>query len=420
MELYVLIFSGATLFISFMVLLISLFKKSGKSDNTGIVDEIRKSKNESEISLQNIIKNQIELISSTQKAGFDTQSKNISESLTQINEKFHSFSLQNEQKLEQIRTTLQNRIEALTEENSKKLDEMRNTVDEKLQKTLEERITHSFSLVNERLEQVYKSLGEMQNIASDVGDLKHVLQNVKSRGILGEIQLSAILEDILTPDQYEENFATKKGSANRVEFAIKLPGGGDGCIYLPVDSKFPLDAYQKLVDAADAADLNEIEVSKKEMISRIKTFAKSISEKYIDTPNTTDFAVMFLPFEGLYAEVIRLGLMEYLQTEYRVIIAGPTTMAALLNSLRMGFKTLAIQKHSGEVWQVLGEVKREFEKFGKVLENTQNKLNQANDELENLVGVRTRSIQKKLNSVTVLNELQKPFEISAEAESTED
>lgn len=257
----------------------------------------------------------------------------------------------------------------------------------------------SFSLVNERLEQVYKGLGEMQTLAVGVGDLKKVLSNVKTRGILGEIQLGAILSEILSKEQYEENIATKKGSKNVVEFAIKLPSDGAGTVYLPVDSKFPGDTYSALRDAIESCDKQRIESAQKALVQRIKGEAKDIHDKYIDPPNTTEFAIMFLPFEGLYSEVVNMGLVEVLQREYKVNIAGPSTMAALLNSLQMGFKTLAVQKRSAEVWKILGGVKTEFDKFNDVLVMTQQRLDQANKELDKLVGVRTRQIQRQLKDV---------------------
>ncbi len=334
----------------------------------------------------------------------DTLQKTVNDTLCQIEARLKTNAVENEQKLEQIRSTMEKRIASMQEENSKKLEEMRATVDEKLQKTLEDRISKSFQLVSERLEQVYKGLGEMQTLANGVGDLKKVLSNVKTRGILGEIQLGAILEQMLSPEQYEENIATKKGSSERVEFAIKLPGDEDGVVYLPVDAKFPADTYTKLVDAYDAGNPEEIDQAVKMLERAIKSFAKSIHDKYIEPPQTTDFGIMFLPFEGLYAEVVRRGMVETLQRDYKINIAGPTTMAALLNSLQMGFKTLAIQKHSSEVWNILGAVKTEFDKFGKVLKNTQQRISQANAELDELIGVRTRKIQSKLRNVTSLSD----------------
>lgn len=294
--------------------------------------------------------------------------------------------------------------DAMREENRRALDEIRGTVDEKLQKTLEERINRSFAVVSERLEQVYKGLGEMQQLASGVGDLKKVLSNVKTRGILGEIQLGAILEEILAPEQYETNVVTRKNSAKPVEYAIKLPGADGETVYLPIDSKFPADTYEALRTAYESGDPIMIAAQKKQLEQSIKLFAKDIRDKYLDPPATTEFGVMFLPFEGLYAEVVNLGLIEVLARDYKVSIAGPTTMAALLNSLQMGFRTLAIQKRSSEVWKVLGAVRTEFDRFGDVLEATQKRLEQTSTELDRLVGVRTRQIRAKLRSVTSLSE----------------
>lgn len=322
-----------------------------------------------------------------------------------LDERFKTLSLQTELKLDAVRRTMETRLSSLQEDNAKKLDQMRETVDEKLQKTLEDKLSKSFGLVNERLEQVYKGLGEMQNLAVGVGDLKKVLSNVKTRGILGEIQLGAILKEILTPDQYDENVATRKGASERVEFAVKLPAGEQGeFIYLPIDAKFPGDCYADLMDAYDSGDAARVEAAGKALESRIRSEAKDIRDKYIHVPDTTEFGILFLPVEGLYAEVVRRGMVERLQSDYKVNIAGPTTMAALLNSLQMGFRTLAIQKRSSEVWDILGGVKSEFETFGKALAQTQNRLHQASDELENLVGVRTRQIQRRLRGVTTLQD----------------
>ena len=294
------------------------------------------------------------------------------------------------------------RFSQMAQENNRQLEEMRKTVDEKLQKTLDERITQSFKLVNDRLEQVYKGLGEMQNLAVGVGDLKKVLSNVKTRGILGEVQLGAILEQILAPEQYAENVITKSTGADRVEFAVKLPGDDERTVWLPIDAKFPADSYSRLVDAYELGDAAAIEEAAKNLERVIKSEAKDIHTKYIEPPYTTDFGIMFLPFEGLYAEVVRRGLLDVLQREYKVNIAGPTTMAALLNSLQMGFKTLAIQKHSGEVWEVLGAVKTEFANFSKALGNARNRIRMADEELEKLIGTRTRAIERKLRGVESL------------------
>ncbi len=316
-----------------------------------------------------------------------------------LGDAFANHMMHSNQMLENMRNTMETRLKALTEENEKKLEEMRQTVDQKLQKTLNERLNQSFSLVSERLEQVYKGLGEMQTLAVGVGDLKKVLSGVKTRGILGETQLAAILEELLTKDQYYENHAPRPKGSERVEFCIKLPGSEGGHVLLPIDAKFPADTYMKLVEAYEQADPNLISAAQKNLETTIKGFARDIRTKYIEPPYTTDFAVMFLPTEGLFAEVVRCGIAGRLQSEYRVIPAGPTTMAALLSSLQMGFRTLQIQKRSSEVWQVLASVKNEFETFGKALDQTQTRLRQAQDELENLVGVRTRQIQRKLKGV---------------------
>lgn len=347
----------------------------------------RKNNNTAENELRQILLNQQSF----------AQSQN--DRAVQLEQRLHSFSSDNVQSLENIRRSVDEKLESIRRENLRQLDEMRQTVDEKLQKTLEDKMNKSFSLVNERLEQVYKGLGEMQTLAVGVGDLKKVLSNVKTRGILGEIQLGAILSEILSKEQYEENIATKKGSKNVVEFAIKLPSDGDSIVYLPIDSKFPGDTYSALRDAVESGDKQSIELAQKALVQRIKSEAKDIHDKYIDPPNTTEFAIMFLPFEGLYSEVVNMGLVEVLQREYKVNIAGPSTMAALLNSLQMGFKTLAVQKRSAEVWKILGGVKTEFDKFNDVLVMTQQRLDQANKELDKLVGVRTRQIQRQLKDV---------------------
>ncbi|MEA4971113.1 MAG: DNA recombination protein RmuC [Candidatus Pelethousia sp.] len=333
----------------------------------------------------------------------------------QMENRLKTSALENEQKLENIRATMEQRLGALQADNNKRLDEMRLVVDEKLQKTLDERMTQSFKLVNERLEQVYKGLGEMQGLAVGVGDLKKVLSNVKTRGILGEIQLEAILTEILTPEQYEKNALTSPRGRERVEFAIRLPGDGEGHVLLPIDSKFPMDAYAELMDAYDGGDPVRVKAGQETLKARIRGFAKDIRDKYIDPPHTTEFGIMFLPTEGLYAEAVRLGLIERLQAEYRVNLAGPSTMAALLNSLQMGFRSVAIQRRSGEVWKVLSAVKTEFERFHEVLTRTQKQLTRANNELDTLIGVRTRRIQSSLKSVTALPASDVPLYLPEEA-----
>lgn len=397
-EILLIILCTSVLIIS-IISIIVILKKSNKGTQAS-TDEIT-----------NIVRNEIGSQMSTQRQELSTQiqstvknmgdmiSGNQTEKMSQLEERIKTFSLENEQKLENIRLSVEKRLEYLQNDNNRQLEKMRETVDEKLQKTLEEKMNKSFSLVNERLEQVYKGLGEMQNLAVGVGDLKKVLSNVKTRGILGEIQLKSILSEILSPEQYEENIATKKGSKNVVEFAIKLPADDDSVVYLPIDSKFPGDTYANLRDAIEKGDKDEIESFVKVLVATIKSEAKDIHDKYIDPPNTTEFAIMFLPFEGLYSEVVNRGLVEVLQRDYKVNIAGPSTMAALLNSLQMGFKTLAVQKRSAEVWEVLGGVKQEFDKFNDVLVQTQQRLDQANKELDKLVGVRTRQIQRKLKNI---------------------
>lgn len=382
-------------------------------------DEMRQSRKETGDAVQTAVQGAAQSQNETQKqldARQDTRLRELREQLTAsqealqrsvmgqmqgLDERFGKFSLQNEQKLENVRRTMEERVGAMQAGNEKKLEEMRLTVDEKLQKTLNERLTQSFSLVNASLDKVQHGLGEMKTLANGVGDLKKVLSNVKTRGILGEIQLGAILQEVLAPEQYAANVATVPGSKNRVEFAVKLPGDGLGdVVWLPIDAKFPSDAYANLLDAYDAADPIAVAAMAKVLETRICGFAMDIRDKYISVPNTTEFGIMFLPVEGLYAEVVRLGILERLQNNYKVNIAGPTTMAALLNSLQMGFRTLSIQKRSSEVWKVLGEVKTEFGKFGKVLATAKVNLDRASRNLDDLVGTRTNQIQRRLRDVT--------------------
>ena len=330
----------------------------------------------------------------------DAINKNLTDSLARLEKQFDSIREQNTKTLDSIRETVGNKLTELQTDNAKQLDKMRETVDEKLQKTLDDRISQSFKMVNDRLGEVYQGLGEMKTLAGNVGDLKKVLSNVKTRGIMGELALGAIMQEMLTPDQYEENVVTKAGSKNRVEFAIKLPGADDGHVYLPIDSKFPADTYHNLVDAYETGDPEQIKAAYTALEQRIKGCAKDIHDKYIDPPNTTNFGIMFLPFEGLYSEVVRRGLVDELQRNYQISVAGPTTFAALLNSLRMGFRTLAIQKHSDEVWEVLGAVKTEFGKFSEALGRAQMRIRQTGEELDNLVGTRTNVINRRLRAVS--------------------
>ena len=347
-------------------------------------EEVRQSRKESNEATQQAVQNMSQVLLTAQTSAN-----------TAINEN-----------LESIRRAMVTQLSGIREENNRQLEQMRQTVDEKLQKTLNDRITQSFQLVNERLEQVYAGLGEMKTLAGGVGDLKKVLSNVKTRGILGEVQLGAILEQILSPEQYEANVKTRPGSTHYVEYAVKLPGTDEGTVWLPIDAKFPIDAYSQLLEAYELGDADAVKAAGSVLEQRIKAFARDIRDKYVAPPHTTDFGIMFLPIEGLYAEVVRRGLIETLQNEYHVNIAGPTTMAALLNSLQMGFRTLAIEKRSSEVWEILRSVRGEFDKFGEVLEASQRHLQQVSGDLDQLVGVRTRQIQNRLKNVEKLEDGQ--------------
>jgi len=342
-------------------------------------------------------------------------SENIKDLNELLRQKFGDFNKQqidiNNQATDNIKNvekTIEKNLKSIREDNTIQLNEMRKTVDEKLQTTLEKRLGESFKQVSDRLEQVHKGLGEMQNIATGVGDLKKVLSNVKTRGVLGEYQLENILEQILTPDQYAKNVATKKGSQANVEFALKLPGKeSDKEVWLPIDSKFPIEDYDKLLNAFDIGDKGDIESAQKVLIKKIESFAKDISEKYIDPPHTTDFGIMFLPVESLYAEVLRHpGLFEILQRKYKITVTGPTTLSALLNSLQMGFRTLAVQKRSSEVWDILKAVKFEFKEFSGVLTKVHKQLNTASGTLETLRTTRTNVMERKLKDVETFTVLE--------------
>ena len=322
--------------------------------------------------------------------------------LTMMETRLKNLEDSNAARLDGVRGALVQGLNTIRADNNQKLDEIRGTVEEKLQDTLQKRINESFRTVSTQLEQVYKGLGEMQNLAADVGSLKQVLSGVKTRGILGEVQLGAILEQILAPGQYAENVATVPGSANRVEFAIKMPGQ-NGNIWLPIDAKFPGDTYAHLQAALERGDAAAAAAMRKALQTVLRQEAKDIHDKYIEVPYTTSFGILFLPFEGLYAEVVSSGITEALQRDYQITVAGPSTMAALLNALQMGFRTLAIQKRSGEVWTILGAVKTEFEKFGAGLQQMQRHLNQTGSDLEELIGPRSRAITRKLESVQQLD-----------------
>ncbi len=358
-------------------------------------EEISKNRGEavdSSKQLREEVSNNIARMSTSQKEQLDSFSRQL-EALTKMND----------QRLERIRQTLEDQLKYLQEENSKKLEKMRETVDEKLQSTLEKRLGESFKMVSDRLEAVHKGLGEMQTLAMSVGDLKKVLVNVKTRGTLGEIQLENILQDILTADQYSKNVVTKEGSRENVEFAVRMPGrDGAGEVVLPIDSKFPKEDYERLLDAREKGDAAAAKAALDALTDRVKKQAKDIRDKYLNPPATTDFGIMFLPTEGLYAEVItRPGLFESLQREYRVMVTGPTTLAAILNSLQMGFRTLAIEKRTSEVWSLLGAVKNEFGNFGAVLAKTHKQLQTAANSIEEAER-KTRTIERKLKNVQEL------------------
>ncbi|MCC6817718.1 MAG: DNA recombination protein RmuC [Bacteroidia bacterium] len=410
-----------------LILLVLILLKSMKSDASIVIDATR---NLLQSELQN---NRNELASALKdnrnelSLGIDRLTLKLEEKLNLIAEGLNKNALENRSELslslKQFQDSFSQNVrdfnelqrqkfdamamkqDELVKSTELKLEKMRETVDEKLHKTLEERLGQSFKLVSERLEAVQKGLGEMQTLATGVGDLKKVLSNVKTRGVLGEIQLGNILEQIMAPEQYEANVKTKHGSNDIVEFAIKLPGKDEigSQVYLPIDAKFPQEDYVRLQQAFDTGNVAEIESSGKSLNQSIKKFAKDIHDKYIDPPNTTDFGILFLPIEGLYAEIVRQpDLVNTLMRDYKIIITGPTTLAAMLNSLQMGFRTLAIQKRSSEVWQILGAVKTEFGKFGEVLSKAQKKLNEANAEIDTLVGTRTKMMLSKLKQVEAL------------------
>lgn len=401
-ELLVYLFSG----LSLSLLGILFFGKGKRNADKELREELQalsKTLNENlaearKEASENLLR-QFQLVFDNQRSAVKDQNEALQQFGERVRQSLQDLSNVQREKLSE----LSRRQDELLKNTEQRLEKIRETVDEKLQKTLETRLGQSFDLVSTQLQAVQKGLGEMQSLASGVGDLKRVLTNVKSRGLLGEYQLQAILENILSPDQYVTNAAVT-GTRERVEFAIKMPGQAEE-IFLPIDSKFPQEAYLRLVDALEIADKGLVDQYRLELIKAVKKSAADIFNKYIHPPQTTDFALLFLPMESLYAEVLREpGLAQYLQQEYKVIVTGPTTLSAILNSLQMGFRTLAIQKRSSEVWQVLGAIKTEFGKFGILLERTQKKLNEANSELDKLVGVRTRIIQRKLKEVQELPE----------------
>ncbi len=382
-----------------------------KNENL-IKDEFQRNRDET----NKISKENREELSNSLNSFEKKSNENTKEFNELLRQKFGDFSTQqteiNKQTIDNIKAvndSIEKQLKAIREDNTKQLDEMRKTVDEKLQKTLNDRLSQSFETVNKQLKAVQEGLGEMKNLATDVGGLKKVLSNVKMRGGIGELQLEMLLEQILAPDQYSKNVATKKGSQANVEFAVKLPGKDEAnsTVWLPIDAKFPKDKYQVLIDSYEIGDVEKITIAQKDMETTIKKMAKEIRDKYIDPPNTTDFGIMYLPFEGIFAEVVRNSpLLELLMREYNIIVTGPTTLAAILNSLQMGFKTLAIQKRSSEVWQVLGAVKKEFGNFSGMMEKAQKNIQTGLNQLDDVMGKRTRAIQRKLKNVESLDEIQ--------------
>ena len=386
-----------------------------KFDET-LKDEFQRNRKES----GEVAKTNREELGDNLKGFSETNKENNKDLNNLIREKFSDFSKQQGD----IKETIEKNLKSIRDDNTQQLTKMRETVDEKLQTTLEKRLGESFKQVSERLELVHKGLGEMQNIATGVGDLKKVLSNVKTRGVLGEYQLENILEQLLTPDQYSKNVSTKKGSQAHVEFAVKLPGkDSDDEVWLPIDSKFPIENYNRLLDAYEAGEKDVVEAAQKVLLKTIETFAKDISEKYIDPPHTTDFGIMFLPVESLYAEVLRHpGLFEILQRKYRITVTGPTTLSALLNSLQMGFRTLAVQKRSSEVWKTLEAVKTEFNKFSDQLKKVDDQLGKASKSLYDLRNTRTNVMSKKLKDIATIDKVEASdiLELTSEGDKMEE
>lgn len=391
-----------------IVVLIKLKTNVSSGVEEAVREELRLGREESARAAKDLR----EEVSGGQKLSMDTMVRAIGEmgksqndQLNSIARRIQELTESNRTGIEKLRSTIDTQLKHLQESNEKKLDQMRETVDEKLQSTLEKRLGQSFKLVSERLEAVQHGLGEMQNLATGVGDLKKVLTNVKARGTWGEVQLGALLEQILTPDQYDKNVRTRGDSQESVEYAIRLPGQDDepeSCVWMPIDSKFPQEDYLKLAEAADTADGDAVQKATAALLRSVHSSAKEIRDKYLNPPATTDFAIMFLPTEGLYAEVLRQpGQVEKIQQDYRIVVAGPTTLSAILSSLRIGFRTLAIEKRSSEVWKVLAAVKTEFGKFGHVLTTVKRQLNTASNTIEQ-TGVRTRAMKRKLRAVEEL------------------
>lgn len=394
---------GGLIFLAALQLALFLLNRNMKSNEPAVSDQIEKTFARIEKNFREDFYINREESRKAAKESREELARSLKEFQETLERSILSFNNLQREKF----ASMSEQQQQLVNQTEKRLEEIRQTVDEKLQKTLNERIGQSFRLVTEQLESVQKGLGEMQSLAQDVGGLKRVLSNVKTRGNIGEIQLSMLLEQILAPEQYDANVRTKKGSDAVVEFAVKLPGKDDmrEYVYLPIDAKFPKDVYEQLLDAYDNADTHAIETAGKLLETTIKRMARDISDKYLAPPSTTDFGIMFLPFEGIYAEVVRRSaLLEELQRQYKMVVTGPTTLAAILNSLQMGFRTLAIQRHSGEVWTILGAVKKEFEKVGGMLEKAQKNLHTASGQIDEVLGTRTRAIQRRLKDVDTLSD----------------
>ena len=375
------------------VLILLYFQFQNKSSNT-------------DMKFQASLDEKIKLIHDEMGRNREENSKNSLDNRQELSKNLNQFSEKFERNLKDIKDTINNQLKDIRDDNTKQLDKMRDTVDQKLQETLEKKIGESFNQVRKQLDAVHKGLGEMQNVAAGVGDLKKVLSNVKTKGVFGEYQLGNILEQILTPDQYGHNVATNPDYNGSVEYAVKMPGNdNDMTLWLPIDSKFPTESYESLLDAYEIADKNAVEAARKQLIRAVDGFAKDISTKYISVPNTTDFAIMFVPIEGLFAEILREpGIMETLRSKHKISLTGPTTLSALLNSLQMGFRTLRVQESSSKVWNILSAVKSEFSTFGNYLSKVQNQLKTASSSLETLQGTRTRAMERKLRDVELIDE----------------
>ena len=395
-------------------------KKEIKDSFSGNVKIISDSLSQSNDRTADLLKERLDALVSAMKERLDTMVVSMKGNNETVNNSLEQIRRAQAEEFQRIRETLSQSIKTMQEGNEKKLAEIQSIVDEKLTKTLNDRFKDSFTLLTDQLEKVSVTIGEMKSISSDVGNLTKMLSGVKTAGIFGEVQLGSIIEQILSPEQYVKNVVTKELGREPVEYAVKMPGSSGEEVLMPIDSKFPYTVYNDMQSAYENNDMNEFDAKKKQLVQTVTNMAKDINEKYINPPRTTNFAVMFLPFEGLYAEIVKLGLVETLQSKFKVTVAGPTTMAALLNSLQMGFRTLAIQKKSGEVWNILGAVKNEFSKFNQILTSIQKKLTNTNNELDELIGTRTRAINRKLRDVEILDNSEDVLGITAGEDTIEE